>query len=229
MKRNKKKLVINGLFIVAFVFLFFWVLFRYGDELTYLLKDPAKFEKWILGFGTKGILIFIAVQILQVLIFVIPGEVVQIAGGYLYGTFLGSLYSLIGITIGSLLCFTIARVLGYEFVRGMLSDEKLKKLDYLINNKKGELGLFLVFLLPGLPKDALSYVAGLTPVKFLNFFLITAAARLPGIVISSYIGANIEHKNYIVSAVISVIAVILFVIGIINKDKIMKKMNHFDE
>ncbi|MDI3310070.1 MAG: TVP38/TMEM64 family protein [Thermoanaerobacterium sp.] len=225
MRRNKNKLFINGLLIAAFAFLFFWVLFRYGDYLTYLLKDPAKFEKWILGFGAKGVLVFILIQVLQVVIFIIPGEVVQIAGGYLYGAVLGSLYSLIGITIGSVLCFAIARLLGYEFVRGMLSEDKLKKFDYIINNKKGELGLFIVFLMPGLPKDALSYVAGLTPVRFINYFLITALARLPGIIISSYIGSNIEHKNYMVSAVASVIAVILFVIGFLNKDRIIKKIN----
>lgn len=225
MRRNKNKLFINGLLIAAFTFLFFWILFRYGDYLTYLLKDPAKFEKWILGFGAKGVLVFILIQVLQVVIFIIPGEVVQIAGGYLYGAVLGSLYSLIGITIGSVLCFAIARLLGYEFVRGMLSEDKLKKFDYIINNKKGELGLFIVFLMPGLPKDALSYVAGLTPVRFINYFLITALARLPGIIISSYIGSNIEHKNYMVSAVASVIAVILFVIGFLNKDRIIKKIN----
>jgi uncharacterized membrane protein YdjX (TVP38/TMEM64 family) len=225
MRRNKNKLFVNSLLIGAFVFLFFWVLFRYGDYLTYLLKDPAKFEKWILGFGAKGVLVFILIQVLQVVIFIIPGEVVQVAGGYLYGAVLGSLYSLIGITIGSVLCFAIARFLGYEFVRGMISEDKLKKFDYIINNKKGEMGLFIVFLMPGLPKDALSYVAGLTPVKFVNYFLITALARLPGIVISSYIGSNIEHKNYMVSVVVSVIAVILFVIGFLNKDKIIKKIN----
>lgn len=229
MGKDKKRLAINGLFIASFIYLFFWILIRYGDKLTYLLKDPIKFERWINSFGAKGILIFIAVQIIQVLIFIIPGEVVQIAGGYLYGTFFGSLYSLIGITIGSLMCFATARLLGYEFVRGLLSDDKLNKFDYVINNKKGEFGLFLIFLMPGLPKDALSYVAGLTPVKFLNFFILTAVARLPGIIISSYIGANIEHKNYIVSGIILVIAVVLFVIGIINKDKILKKMRHFDE
>ncbi|AFK87624.1 MULTISPECIES: TVP38/TMEM64 family protein [Thermoanaerobacterium] len=225
MRRNKNKLFVNGLLIGAFVFLFFWVLFRYGDYLTYLLKDPAKFEKWILSFGAKGVLVFILIQVLQVVIFIIPGEVVQVAGGYLYGAVLGSLYSLIGITIGSILCFAIARFLGYEFVRGMISEDKLKKFDYIINNKKGEMGLFVVFLMPGLPKDALSYVAGLTPVKFVNYFLITALARLPGIVISSYIGSNIEHKNYLVSAVVSAIAVLLFIIGFLNKDKIIKKIN----
>ncbi|SNX53098.1 TVP38/TMEM64 family protein [Thermoanaerobacterium sp. RBIITD] len=229
MKKDKRKLILNGILIIAFIFLFVWILLTYGKDLTYLLKNPVKFERWIKNFGTVGILIFIAIQIIQVVIFVIPGEVVQIAGGYLYGTFFGSIYSIVGITIGSLICFIVARLLGFDFVRNLLSEEKLNKFDYIINNEKGEFVLFLLFFLPGLPKDALSYIAGLTPVKFINFFIITLIARLPGIVISAYIGANLEIKNYTIAIIISIIAILLFTIGLYNKDKVMKKLRDYNK
>jgi uncharacterized membrane protein YdjX (TVP38/TMEM64 family) len=228
MKKNKidmLKILLLAIFIIGLILL----TLTFGRDLTLLLKDPKKFEEWIHSFGTLGILVFIAVQIIQVVIFIIPGEVVQVAGGYLYGTLMGSIYSVIGITIGSLICFLIAKFLGYDFVRSIISEEKLKKFNYVINNPKGEFILFLLFFIPGLPKDALSYISGLTPVKFYNFFLITLFARLPGIVFSACIGANFQSKNYLLAGSISVIALMLFVIGILNKDKIMKKLNRIDK
>lgn len=226
---KKQSLLLHGFLIIAFSVFFIWILLSYGDFFTNLLKDPKKFGEWVNSFGSLGILVFIAIQIVQVVIFLIPGEVVQIAGGYLYGTLFGSVYSIVGITIGSLICFLIARLLGYDFLRNIISNEKLKKFDYIINNPKGELALFIIFLLPGLPKDALSYIAGITPVKFLNFFFITLVARMPGIVISAYIGANIEGKKYVLAIIISVIALVLFVIGLLNKNKVIKKLRDFDK
>ncbi|ABY95388.1 conserved hypothetical protein [Thermoanaerobacter pseudethanolicus ATCC 33223] len=223
MKINKTN-ILNLILIVIFVIALIVAMVTFGKNLTILINSPDKFREWIHSFGKLGIIVFIGVQILQVIVFVIPGEVVQIAGGYLYGAFLGTLYSVIGITIGSLICFLIARVLGYNFVRSIVSEEKLKKFDYIINNPKGETILFLLFFIPGMPKDALSYIAGITPVKFYNFFIITLFARLPGIFFSAYIGANLGNKNYFMAGIVAIIAVLLFLIGVNKKDIIMEKL-----
>lgn len=135
----------NLLLIVLFVIALGVAVMTFGNNLTVMVSDPERFRNWISSFGRLGVLVFIGVQVLQVVVFVIPGEVVQVAGGYLYGTILGTLYSVIGITLGSLICFSIARILGYDFVKNIVSEEKLKKFDYLINNPKGETVLFCYF------------------------------------------------------------------------------------
>lgn len=224
MRKINKNNIIHIILIITFFIALILAAVTFGKDLTMLIKNPERFKEWIHSFGRLGIIVFIAVQILQVVVFVIPGEVVQVAGGYLFGTILGSLYSVIGITIGSLICFIIARFLGYSFVTSVVSDESLKKFDYIINNPKGEIILFLLFFIPGMPKDVLSYIAGITPVKFYNFFIITLFARLPGIVFSAYIGSNLESRNYFVAAIVSAIAVVLFLIGIYNKNFIMEKL-----
>ncbi|HHY79785.1 MAG TPA: TVP38/TMEM64 family protein [Thermoanaerobacter sp.] len=219
-----KTYVINLFLVVIFAITLVVVMATFGRNFVLLIDNPYEFRQWIHSFGKFSVIVFIGVQILQVVIFAIPGEVVQIAGGYLFGTFLGTLYSVIGITIGSLICFLIARVLGYNFVRSIVSEENLKKFDYIINNPKGETILFLLFFIPGMPKDALSYIAGITPVKFYNFFIITLFARLPGIFFSAYIGANLGNKNYFMAGIVAIIAVLLFLIGVYKKDVIMEKL-----
>jgi uncharacterized membrane protein YdjX (TVP38/TMEM64 family) len=216
--------IVNLLLIVVFVLAILFLSITYGKEITLLVSNPEKFRNWINSFGSLGILVFIGIQVFQVVVFVIPGEVVQVAGGYLYGTILGTLYSVIGITIGSLICFLIARILGYDFVKKIVSEEKLKKFDYIINNPKGETVLFLLFFLPGMPKDALSYIAGITPVKFFNFFIITLFARLPGIFFSAYIGSNLGSKNYFMAALVAVIAVALFLAAVYKRDVIIERL-----
>ncbi|HBT49972.1 MAG TPA: TVP38/TMEM64 family protein, partial [Caldanaerobacter subterraneus] len=126
MKSATAKLLLT----LVFVLLILVLSVTYGKEITLLVSNPEKFRNWINSFGSLGVLIFISIQVFQVVVFVIPGEVVQVAGGYLYGTILGTLYSVIGITLGSLICFSIARILGYDFVKNIVSEEKLKKFDY---------------------------------------------------------------------------------------------------
>ncbi|MDK2814688.1 MAG: hypothetical protein PWP18_601 [Thermoanaerobacter sp.] len=220
-----KTYVINLFLIAIFAIALVWAMATFGRDFVLLIDNPYEFRQWIHSFDKFSVIVFIGVQILQVVIFAIPGEIVQIAGGYIFGTLLGTFYSVIGITIGSLICFLIARGLGYKFVKSIVSEENLKKFDYIINNPKGETVLFLLFFIPGIPKDALSYIAGITPVKFYNFFIITLFARLPGIFFSTYIGANLGSKNYFMAALVAAIAVILFLIGLYKKDFIMEKLN----
>ena len=219
-----KSFLANLILIILFISGLILSMSYFGKNLTTIMNSPDKFREWIYSFGKLGIIVFIGIQILQVIVFAIPGEIVQVAGGYLFGTFFGTLYSVIGITIGSLICFLIARVLGYNFIRSIVSDENIKKFDYLINNPKGEIILFLLFFIPGMPKDILSYIAGITPVRFYNFFIITMFARFPGILFSSYIGENLGSKNYFIAGVVAIITFLLFLIGLYKKNIILDKL-----
>ncbi|ADQ46630.1 SNARE associated Golgi protein-related protein [Caldicellulosiruptor kronotskyensis 2002] len=226
MKRKNLSIVLNIIAIAGFILLATAVAIRYSHFLVNIVSNPQKFKSWVLSFGHLGVLVFILTQILQVIISAIPGEAVQISGGYLYGTLLGTVYSLIGIMIGSVCVFYITRLLGFGLVRKIVSEEKLRKFYSLINSPKGEIAIFLLFLIPGLPKDILTYIAGLSPIKPLRFFAIVAIARLPGIFFSSYIGSSLEEKNYTMAIVVSAAAAILFVLGVVYRDKIIKTIHN---
>ncbi|WP_006719164.1 TVP38/TMEM64 family protein [Desulfitobacterium metallireducens] len=190
-----------------------------------MLSEPARFRDWIHSFGYSGILVFIFFQIFQVVIATIPGEVVQIAGGYIYGVWLGTLYLVIGVIIGSIIVFYASRLLGYPLIKVFVRQDKLTLLYSLIRNQKADLALFILFLVPGLPKDILSYIAGLTPVKPLRFFVIATLGRSPALFVSAYIGSNLHAKNYLAAVILSSIAIILIFVGFLYKDRFITKIH----
>ncbi len=222
---RKQKLALYFILIALFLGLLVYLALRYGPALTGMAREPEKMSELLNSFGWKGTLVFIGMQVLQVVVAAIPGEFVQIAGGYLYGTWLGTLYSLTGIFIGSILVFSVARLLGYPLVKLLVSQTQLDRFNFMINSEKSEVAMFILFLIPGIPKDILTYIAGITPVKPLKFFIIILIGRLPALLASSYIGHNTQKGNYVLVIVLSVAALILFVVGLLLKDKIIDKIH----
>jgi len=218
-KQNTK--YINLFLFVLFVAAIVVVSIKFAPSITALLSSPEKAREFLLSFGFKSVFVFILLQVLQVVIVVIPGEVVQISGGYVYGAFLGTVFSVVGILLGTFLAFFLVRIIGYPVVKAFVPQKQLEKFNFIMNNKKSEITMFVLFLIPGLPKDALTYIAGLTPVKPLRFFVIVMIARFPGILVSSIIGTKLQSENYLTVIIISVCAVVLFVAGLLFKDKII--------
>jgi len=220
-KNKRIKLAVYIILIAAFIGAIAYLGIRLGPEITALAKEPKELAGILNSYGWKGVLVFIGIQMLQVVVAAIPGEFVQIAGGYIYGTWLGTLYSLTGIVLGSVLVFFIARLLGYPVVRLFVSSKQLEKYDFMINSKKTDAAMFVLFLIPGIPKDVLTYIAGITPVRPLKFFAIITIGRLPALFASSYIGSSTEKGNYPVVILLSFAAIILFFAGILLKDRII--------
>jgi uncharacterized membrane protein YdjX (TVP38/TMEM64 family) len=215
----KVKMIVLILFFVGISVIAYFL----SGDIYSLIKDPALLKEWMSVFGSFEVLIFILIQAFQVIIFIVPGELVEIAAGFLFGTTLGSIYSILGIALGSAASFIIARFLGYDFVRWVVPEQMFNRWDVFINEeKRGGTVLFLLYFIPGTPKDALGYFAGITPVSYLKFIFISMFARLPAIVFSAYIGANIEQKNYTTAFTVSVIAGIAFLIGFIYRDRIIR-------
>ncbi len=221
---ERKGITLNVCLLVLFIIVITYATVKYVPLITQLVSQPEKFRDLLLSFGPASILVFIAFQVLQVIIAAIPGEVIQIGGGYVYGIVPGTLYSIIGILIGSMLAFYIARLLGFALVQKLVPAKDLEKFYFLINSPKAEIATFILFLIPGIPKDVLVYIAGLTPLKAVNFFILSMIARFPGILGSAYIGANLEEKDYTEVIVVSVVAVILFLTGFFLKDKLIEQM-----
>ncbi|WP_434511071.1 TVP38/TMEM64 family protein [Desulfitobacterium sp. AusDCA] len=231
--KNKRKMfvIIKTILLSLFVLAIIFVTIKYAPYVTELVKTPDRFKDLLASYGHVSIIVFLGFQIMQVIIAAISGEPVQIAGGYVYGMFLGSVYSVIGIALGSAIAFSISRFLGYSLIRTFISQEKLEKFNFLINNPKSEIIMFVLFLLPGMPKDLLTYIAGLTPINPVIFLIISTVARFPALLVTSYIGANMQKGNYIIVAVVSVIALILFIMSLFTKDRIvafLHKIKHKD-
>lgn len=225
-KQKKQPVLLNLILITLFIVLITYLTVKYTGRVTELIKEPDKFRNLLNSYGSISILVFIFFQIIQVVIAAIPGEFVQIAGGYVYGTVLGTVYSTIGILLGSIIVFCISRFLGFAVVKRFIPEKSIEKFNFLINSPKSEIAMFLLFLIPGIPKDIVVYIAGLTPIKPVRFFIVFTIARFPALMGSSYIGANLQERNYLPVIIVSAIACILFAAGVLAKDKVISKLNH---
>jgi len=174
--------------------------------LVRLYQDKHFLKETVRSWGVWAPLVFIAIQALQVIISPIPGEVTGPVGGMLFGTFLGVVYSTIGLTAGTLICFALGRLWGEPLIRPWLSEHHWEKMNFIIE-AEGAIICFILYLIPGFPKDIISYLFGMSPMPFWVFALVSTVGRLPGTWISSYFGAHVGEKQYLYAiAFIAVIA-----------------------
>lgn len=204
----------------AFIIAGLVVVWIFRGPIYNVFATPERLRDWVAGWGYTAPLVFIGVQFTQVVLFVIPGEVAQIAGGYVFGVWLGVLYSIIGILLGSVFNFYLARLLGVPFVESVFGKERLAKFDAILTSRRATVAFFLFFLIPGVPKDALCYVAGLSTLAFPSFLLVSTIGRLPGIIGSSALGSAAAARSWVLFGSILVAAIILFVIGIVYRDRL---------
>jgi len=226
MGKLKPNIIVNIVIVTLFAGTLLYLTIRFGPDLTRLVSNPHQFRAYLLSFGPWSAVVFMLFQVIQVVIAVIPGEPVQLAGGYIFGTVLGTIYSTIGITVGNIIVFFAVKLFGYPLVKKLVPEKEFEKFNILINSPKLEATIFLLFLIPGIPKDILVYIAGLTPIHPLIFFLIITVARMPAMIGSSYVGAKIETSEYQIAIIVSVIASVLFILGVIYKDKIITLLHN---
>jgi uncharacterized membrane protein YdjX (TVP38/TMEM64 family) len=220
MDRIKRKSPFAYVAFPLFIVLIVALVLVFRNELWGLFKDREAIRAWIGERGVSGPLAFIGLQILQVVIFVIPGELAQVAGGYVFGFALGSLYTLVGIALGSLVNFYAGRLLGRPFVESLFAREKIEEIERVTGSGKGAAGFFLLFVIPGIPKDVLCYVAGVSKLGFPAFLAVSMAGRLPGILGSAFMGSAAYSGAYRSAIVVLVIAASLFALGLIFKEGI---------
>ena len=217
--REKLKTIIKALFLVLIVILIpLWVFLTHKDFLMQF-ESIEQVENFIAGYGHLSGLVYVIFQIIQVVIFVIPGEVMQVAAGYLFGHFWGLIYAIVGCFIGEAIAFGLARTLGRGFVHLFMSKEQFEKYSERMNSNKGYTICFILYLVPGIPKDILCYVAGASEIRFLPFLIISMVGRLPGLVGSIVVGSLVDSGQYVAAGIILVIALILALIGFICRDK----------
>lgn len=146
------------------------------------------FREYINSFGIWSPLVLLSLQILQVFIALIPGEILETAAGFAFGPLLGTLVCYTGIAIGSAVIFFLTRKFGIKLVEIFVSGDKINELRFINTEKKRNGLIFLLFFIPGTPKDLITYFVGLTDIKFSAFLLISLTARIPSVVSSTFGG-----------------------------------------
>jgi uncharacterized membrane protein YdjX (TVP38/TMEM64 family) len=192
-----------------------------------LLADREWIRATVQSYGWAGPLVFIGVQIAQVIAAPVPGEATGFIGGYLFGTLQGFFYSSIGLGIGSLLNFGIGRFLGERFVRRLIPEEKFKRIDRLVN-RQGVIAILLMFVIPGFPKDYLSLALGLTTLPLKVFAILACIGRMPGTLVLSLKGASLYDQNYVLLAVVAAACLMMALLAYRYRDPIyrwVEKMN----
>lgn len=157
--------------------------------------DRERVKALIKGAGPLAPLLFILLQALQVVFAPIPGEVTGFLGGYLFGVPLGLLYSTLGLTLGSIGAFLLGHWLEKRYVTRIVSQETMQRFDFLMEHQ-GALVAFILFLIPGFPKDYLCFILGLSPMDFRVFLAICLIGRIPGTLMLTLQGAQVYKGNY---------------------------------
>ena len=179
--------------------------------------NPERLQLFIASFGPYAKVVFVFIQALQVVFAPVPGEVTGFVGGYLFGSTLGTVYSTIGLMLGSSLAFGIARGLGIKFVEKIVKKEYIDKFNFFITHR-GLYITFILFVIPGFPKDSLCYLLGLTHMRFLDFFLMNLIGRLPGTLMLTFQGSAVKKENYFSFFVLLSVSVILvFVLYLVRE------------
>jgi uncharacterized membrane protein YdjX (TVP38/TMEM64 family) len=191
-------------------------------ELWQLFSSTAGLREWVASTGPLAPLVFVAVQILQVIVFVIPGEVPTIAAGYLFGPWLGSLLSFCGILLGSTIDYFLARLAGKPFVQALFTAGRVERIGRLLDARGARVAFFLLFLVPGIPKDILCYVAGLSSLRFPFFMSASMLGRLPGIVGSAILGDAAAGRRWPLAIGLGAAAVVLFAAGWLLREPVQR-------
>ena len=212
-EKQQKKIAIISL-VFAVVFMVSVALFV-GIPLVRFISEPERFRQWVARYGIWGKMAFIGMEVIKVVIAVIPGEPFELAAGYAFGTWEGLILCTIGITIGSLIVFFLVKKFGMSIVRIFFKQEKIDKMRFLKESKRRDVSLAIIYMIPGTPKDAMNYYAGLTGIKLRTWVIICSVGRIPSIVTSTISGDFLGQKRYALGIIITVATLVAGVAGLV--------------
>ncbi len=191
----------------------------YKSGVFHFFMDKERLRGFLDSLGPLSFIGFILLQALQVVAAPVPGEVTGLIGGFLYGPFLGLLLSTLGLTLGSWLAFFLAKTFGRPFVDKFVSRETLGKYNYLLHHK-GAFLVFLLFLIPGFPKDILCYILGLGHLSTKEFLLISTVGRFFGTVLLTFGGSFLRNHQYYRFSILFGFAIVAVFLALLYKEKL---------
>ena len=229
--KNIRRILISGA-VVCFIVFLGYVYHQYlWEKITYvyhLFGDREQIKTFVASFGQGAPAIFIIIQILQVLFAPFPGEATGFIGGFLFGAAKGFLFSSIGLTLGSWINFTIGRFMGKRFVRKLIPERQLDRLDKIIKHQ-GVIVLFILFIIPGFPKDYLCLFLGLSTLPLKIFLILAGIGRMPGTLMLSLQGSYIFEQKYGLFAVIMVLCLMVILLAYKYRDPLYQWLEKYNE
>ena len=196
-------------------------------EYFLVFSDREQIKSFITSFGAGAPVVFIIIQILQVLFAPVPGEATGFIGGFLFGTVKGFLFSSIGLAVGSCLNFLVGRFLGKRYIRRLIPDDYLGRFDAFLK-RQGVVVIFILFVFPGFPKDYLCLFLGLSTLPLKVFIILATIGRMPGTFLLSLQGAYLFEQNYMVFALILCLCIILSLLAYRYKEGLYKWLEKFN-
>ena len=223
-KTEKKNYVWLKLFILLFIVAGLGLLLYESDVLR-VFVSKKHLLRFLESLGPWSFVGFITVQALQVVLAPIPGEVTGLLGGFLYGPYWGILLSTVGLTLGSYLAFALSRIFGRPFAERFVPEPAMQRFDYLLRHK-GLVLVFLLFLIPGFPKDYLCYILGLGHLSTLQFLVVGTVGRLLGTILLTLGGNYLRVEQYGRFLILLAVAATVIVLAMLYRDKLEKIVAH---
>lgn len=220
--RKKLHVAVGSLIVIALIITYLAIsghLASMCSQMMQVFENRNTLRSYVESWGTLAPLAFIMIQILQVLIAPIPGEFTGAVGGFIFGVWPNVIYSTIGLTIGSMLAFMASKIIGMPLVKFFVSDEHLNKFHFL-TERKGAIISLVLFAIPGVPKDILSYILGLSPMGFLTFFWVSFLGRIPGTIMLSLSGSAIYDGDWTSILILAVACGAIFVLVFYQRGRI---------
>ena len=224
--------------LIAFgkLFLLFAILIVVPLVLYLLYKDTLFNKDYLSNISNRlddfkgfAFIPLILLQIIQIIICIIPGQPIQFASSYLYGVLGGFLISLVGAFIGTVITYYLAKFLGNDALHVIFGEEKVKSYVRKLNSRRAYVIIFLLYLIPGLPKDFTSYIAGISNIKLRPFIFLSILGRSPGVLESLLFGTFLAHRNYFGIAMLIIASIIILLICYIKRDVLLKFIDSYED
>ncbi len=215
---NQKRAIaclITAAYITALALIFTYI----GKPFMRMLDNPGMFKNWVHSHGISGYLIYILMTALQVFAAIIPGEPFEIVAGYAFGWSTGTLLAFFGIAIGQSLVFLVIKKFGRRALDLFIPQSKLNSIKVFKSTGSMFRMMFLLFFIPGTPKDLLTYCVALSRIDYISFITITMTARIPSIISSAISGDALSSGKYAFATVVITISVIIAMVGAIVYSK----------
>ena len=217
-KRTKASLILGILSAVSLILtaVGIWLMREY-------LSDPELVRERIGDHYVIGAIAVILICAVQVIVALIPGEVVEIAAGYVFGSWGGALLCITGIVLGSSITILLVRKFGAKFVYAFYPKEKIDALPIINDPPKRNILTFILFAIPGTPKDLFTYAIGLTNMSIPLYIALTTAARFPSVILSTYSGGALGDKDYSLAIIFVIITAVVSGVGLLVYRSILKR------
>lgn len=192
-------------------------------EWLFYFDSVENIERFLETYQAESMLVYLGLQVFQVIVSVIPGQAVQFVAGYAFYFWVGYLLAIAGVAIGTMMTYGLSRALGRKAIYALLGQEKMSKYVDRLNSPKAYVIVFIIFLIPGLPKDLFGYAVGLSDMKFKPFLLISLIARSPAMMCTIAMGHAARTDSYGLLILLLAIISICFLAGLIWREKLIER------